>query len=207
MSTTYSGRILHTKKHNRKIHNCRTFITDDKHGGEKKHMEHTGRSVKKDVYIKISTANEICSTKTCCHFQNCFKIIPKWKKNIYSTMETQEFSRKCNTIATNAAFKHTNNFIRLGCYSYKYWKYKNTWVYSRDCQSEAAISGDFPNAVRVSNSSAFKIGGMLHCRSPRMTTTGVHWGCSQRAKRAFSLCRVQRKTKLHVNILKIIHVL
>lgn len=80
MSTTYSGRILHTKKHNRKIHNCRTFITDDKHGGEKKHMEHTGRSVKKDVYIKISTANEICSTKTCCHFQNCFKIIPKWKK-------------------------------------------------------------------------------------------------------------------------------
>lgn len=81
MSTTYSGRILHTKKHNRKIHNLQNiYYWQQTWRAKKKHMEHTGRSVKKDVYIKISTANEICSTKACCHFQNYFKIIPKWKK-------------------------------------------------------------------------------------------------------------------------------
>ena len=65
--------------------------------------------------------------------------------------------------------------------------HNTTWVYSNDCQREAAISGDFPNAASVFNSSAFNTGGILHCRSPRITTTGVHWGCSQSAKRAFSL--------------------
>lgn len=68
-----------------------------------------------------------------------------------------------------------------------------TWVYSNDCQSEAAISGDFPKAASVFSSSALRTGGILHCRSPRITTTGVHWGCSQSAKRAFSLWDLNTK--------------
>lgn len=69
---------------------------------------------------------------------------------------------------------------------------QDTCVYSNDCHSEAAISGDFPKAERVSNNSAFKIGCILHCRSPRIITTGVHWGCSQRANRAFSLWKIKK---------------
>lgn len=68
-----------------------------------------------------------------------------------------------------------------------------TWVYSNDCQREAAISGDLPKAARVLSSSALRTGGMLHCRSPRITTTGVHWGCSQSASRAFSLWGLNAK--------------
>lgn len=62
-----------------------------------------------------------------------------------------------------------------------------TWVYSRDCQSEAAISGDFPKAARQCRSSALRTGWILHCSIPSITTTGVHWGCSHNASRAFSL--------------------
>ena len=62
-----------------------------------------------------------------------------------------------------------------------------TWVYSRDCQREAAISGDLPKAARQRRSSPLRTGGTLHWSKPSTTTTGVHWGCSHNASRAFSL--------------------
>lgn len=84
---------------------------------------------------------------------------------------------------------HLANYTNVS----KYRARNTTWVYSNDCQRKAAISGDLPKAASVLSSSAFRTGGILHCRSPRITTTGVHWGCSQSARRAFSLWALDTK--------------